>query len=93
MYKGQQITKMVCAKNAKDAAKLLEVNVYYIKKYGYISKIDKTFQGVVAYFDSGMLWENEKSLIRVEIPLERMIAIIDSYKDKSYQKFKMQMGI
>jgi hypothetical protein len=40
-----------------------------------------------------MLWREEKSLIRVEMPLERMIAIIDSHKDKSYQYFKKQMGI
>jgi hypothetical protein len=85
MYRGQQITKMVCAKNTKEAASLLGVNTYTFNKYGFKNKIEKPFEGVIAYFDSGMLWREEKSLIRVEMPLERMIAIIDSHKDKSYQ--------
>lgn len=93
IYRGQQITKMVCAKNTKEAANLLGVNTYTINKYGFKYKIEKPFDGVIAYFDSGMLWREEKSLIRVEMPLERMIAIIDSHKDKSYQEFKKQMGI
>ncbi len=93
MYRGQQITKMVCAKNTKEAANLLGVNSYYINKYGHKNKIEKPFEGVMAYFDSGMLWREERSLIRVEITLERMIAIIDSHKDKEYQEFKKQMGI
>lgn len=84
MHRGQQITKMVCAKNTKDAANLLGVNAYFINKYGFKNKVEKPFEGVVAYFDSGMLWREEKSLIRVEMPLERLIAIIDSYQDKAY---------
>ena len=93
MYRGQQITKMVCAKNTKDAANLLGVNAYFINKYGFKNKVEKPFEGVVAYFDSGMLWREEKSLIRVEMPLERLIAIIDSYQYKAYQEFKKQIGI
>lgn len=88
MHRGQQITKMVCAKNTKDAANLLGVNEYFINKYGFKNKVENPFEGVVAYFDSGMLWREEKSLIRVKMPLERLIAIIDSYKDKAYQEFK-----
>jgi hypothetical protein len=93
MHRGQQITKMVCAKNTKEAANLLGVNTYFINKYGFKNKIETPFDGVVAYFDSGMLWREEKSLIRVEMPLERLIAIIDSYQDKAYAQFKTQMGI
>jgi hypothetical protein len=93
MHRGQQITKMVCAKNTKEAANLLGVNAYFINKYGFKNKIETPFDGVIAYFDSGMLWREEKSLIRVEMPLERLIAIIDSYQDKSYAQFKTQMGI
>ena len=40
-----------------------------------------------------MLWREEKSLIRIEMPLERLMAIIDSYQDKAYQEFKKQIGI
>lgn len=92
MHRGQQITKMVCAKNKQDAANLLGVNTYFINKYAFINKIETPFEGIIAYFDSGMLWVEEKSLIRVEMPLERLIAIIDSYQDKAYQEFKKQMG-
>ena len=90
MYRGQQITKMVCAKNTKEAAELLGVNTYFINKYGFKNKVETPFDGVIAYFDSGMLWREEKSLIRVEMPLERLMAIIDSYQDKAYQEFKNQ---
>jgi len=93
MYRGQQITKMVCAKNVKEASELLGVNTYFINKYGYKNKIDIPFNGVVACFDSGMLYTKEKSLIGVKMPLERLIAIIDSHQDKSYAKFKKQIGI
>jgi hypothetical protein len=93
MHRGQQITKMVCAKNTKEAANLLGVNTYFINKYGFKNKIETPFDGVIAYFDSGVLWREEKSLIRVEMPLERLIAIIDSYQDKAYAQFKTQMGI
>lgn len=93
MYKGQQITKMACAKNTKEAAALLEVNTYFINKYGFKNKVETPFEGVIAYFDSGMLWREEKSLIRVEMPLEQLIAIIDSYKDKEYKEFKKQLGV
>ena len=93
MYRGQQITKMVCAKNTKEAAELLGVNTYFINKYGFKNKVETPFDGVIAYFDSGMLWREEKSLIRVEMPLERLMAIIDSYQNKAYQEFKKQMGI
>ena len=93
MHRGQQITKAVCAKNTKEAANLLGVNTYFINKYGFKNKIEIPFDGVIAYFDSGMLWRNEKSLIGVEMPLERLIAIIDSYQDKAYAQFKTQMGI
>ena len=93
MYRGQQITKMVCAKNAKIAADLLGVNTYFINKYGFKNEIETPFDGVIAYFDSGLLFREEKSLIRVEMPLERLIAIIDSHKDKSYAQFKKEIGI
>ncbi len=88
MYRGQQITKMACAKNVKKAAELLNVNTYFINRYGFKNRIDNPFDGVIAYFDSGMLWREEKSLIRVKMPLERLTAIIDSYNDKGYAEFK-----
>lgn len=80
-------------KNTKEAAELLGVNTYFINKYGFKNKVETPFEGVIAYFDSGMLWREERSLIMAEMPLERLIAIIDSYQDKAYQEFKKQMGI
>ena len=91
IHRGQQITKMVCAKNTKEASILLGVNTYFINKYGFKNKIETPFDGVIAYFDSGMLWEKEKSLIRVKMPLEKLTAIIDTYKDKEYADFKKQI--
>jgi hypothetical protein len=93
IYRGQQITKMVCAKSAKEAANLLEVNTYFINKYALKNKTNEPFKGVLAYFDSGLLFTKEKDLIRVKMPLERLKAIIDTHKDKEYKTFKQQMGI
>jgi hypothetical protein len=88
IYRGQQITKMVCAKNAKIAANILGVNPYHINKYGFKNKIETPFDGVIAYYDSGMLWRERKDLIRVEMPLERLIDIIDSYQDNQKHNLK-----
>ena len=79
MYRGQQITKIVCAKSIKEASLLLEVNAYTIKTYAFINKIQSPFEGVLAYFDSGMLWNKRKDLIRKEMPLNELIKIIDYY--------------
>jgi len=93
LYRGQQITKSVCAKNISEAAEKLDVNSYFIKAYGYINKVETTFEGILSSFDSGMLWEKEKHLIRVIMPLEELTSIIDKYKDKEYGDFKKNIGI
>lgn len=80
LYKGQQITKMACAKNVKEAANILEVNTYFINTYGFKNKIENPFSGVIAYFDSGLLWRHEKDLIEVKMPLDELKALIDKYK-------------
>ncbi len=51
------------------------------------------FGGVVAYFDSGMLWKKEKSLIRVPMLLDQLTELIDKYNDLEYNKFKKELGI
>jgi hypothetical protein len=86
LYKGQQITKSACAKNVKDASKLLEVNQYTLNKYGYKLKIVNPFDGVIAYFDSGLLWEKEKGLIGVKMTLEELKKLIDLHKKEMYYK-------
>lgn len=93
MYRGQQIFKVFWAKSDKQAAEILDTSVYQIKTYALKSNNGELFTGINAYFDSGMLWYNEKSLIRKLMSFERLIAIIDTYKDKEYQKFKNDMGI
>lgn len=93
IYRGQQITKMCCANNAKEAAKKLEISIYNINKYCRKVKIENKFDGVIALFDSGYLWRERKDLIRKEIPLFELISIIDNYKDKEYEKFKISIGI
>jgi hypothetical protein len=87
VYRGQQITKIVCAKNALEAANLLEVNKYFINKYAFKNKINVPFEGIIAYYDSGYLWEKEKKFIRVKMPYEKLKSIIDQYKDKEYNDF------
>ncbi len=81
MYRGQQINKLCCAKSIKDASAILNVNYYFIKTYGHINKIEKPFNGVMAYFDSGNLWNKEKKLIRKVMPLEELIFLIDKHKN------------
>ena len=93
MYRGQQITKIACARNTKEAADLLGVNVYFINRYGFKEKTNTPFDSVIAYFDSGMLWRQEKSLIGVKMPLEELIALIDRYKNKEYEQFKAQIEL
>ena len=93
MYRGQQITKMVCAKNIKEAANLLEVNTYFIKAYGYNMKTDAPFTGVIAYFDSGMLWGKEKGFIKIEMPLDELKALVDKHRDVEYSEFKKEVDI
>ena len=79
-YRGQQITKLVCAKNAKEASEKLGINIYTVRKYCLSSKTEDTFEGVMAYFDSGMLWRERKDLIQVIMPLEELKTIIDTCK-------------
>jgi hypothetical protein len=93
LYRGQQIEKSVCAKNIKQASEMLELGQYFIKTYGYCSKVDNIFNGVLSSFDSGMLWEKEKLLIRVKIPFEELKLIIDKYKDEEYRGFNKKIGI
>jgi len=90
-HRGQPITKMCCAKNVKEAAYLLDTNVYCLSKYGFKNKIENPFEGVVAYFDSGMLWREERSLIRVEMPLDELIKLINKHQDKNYNEFKKKI--
>jgi hypothetical protein len=88
IYRGQQIEKIVCAKNLTEAAKKLEITIYTAKKYCLINDTDTPFDDIRGMFYSGMLWEKEKHLIRVEMPLEKLKVIVDTYKDKEYNTFK-----
>tara|TARA_R110002167_G_scaffold147336_3_gene339473 strand:- start:1118 stop:1390 length:273 start_codon:yes stop_codon:yes gene_type:complete len=80
IYRGQQITKIVCAKNLNDASKLLEVSIYELNKYGYKEKINNPFNGISSYFDSGFLWVKEKKLIGVKMPFYKLKQIIDKHR-------------
>ena len=82
IYRGQQIEKQVCAKTIKEAAYKLNINTYTVNKYALKTDANYYFDNVLASFDSGMLWHKRKDLIRVKMPLERLLSIIDSYKDK-----------
>lgn len=80
VYKHQQITKEVCAKNVKEAAEKLGTNTYNVTKYCNRAPIDEPFEGVIAYFDSGELWRTRKDLIRVKMPYEELKSIIDAHR-------------
>lgn len=82
VYRGQQITKEVCAKNYKQAAYKLQINIYNVKKYTLKHNIDNPFEGVICYFNSGILWREAPSLINKRMYLEELKSIIDFYKDK-----------
>jgi hypothetical protein len=82
LYRGQQITKVVCAKNVKEASEKLNINTYNVTKYCNVIKTDNSFEGVIAYIDSGMLWRKRKDLSRIEMPFDELKAIIDTYKDE-----------
>lgn len=93
LYRGQQIDIEVCAKNNRDAAEKLGISTYYISKYCYVNKIETPFEGVLASFNSGMLWEKERHLIGVKMPYDELKAIIDGHKDKQYAAFEKEIGI
>lgn len=93
LYRGQQIIIMCCAKNAKEAAEKFDINTYNVNTYCLKSKIENPFNGIIAYFDSGNLWEKEKNLIRVEMPLDELKKIIDKQKDLEYKEFEKSLGI
>jgi hypothetical protein len=92
MHKGQQIFKVFWAKSDKEAAQILDTSVYQIKTYAYKNTNGEQFDGVMAYFDSGFLYSKEPSLLRQLMPLERLTAIIDGYKDRAYQEFIEQIS-
>ena len=86
MYRGQQIFQICWAKSDKEASLILDTTVHNIKTY--CTKIDtgEVFDGIMAYFDSGMLWEKEKSLIGELMPMETMKQLIDLHmNDKAKQ--------
>jgi len=88
LYRGQQIEKIFWAKNNKEAASILNCSVYQIKTYAFKNNNGEYFEGIRAKFDSGMLWTLERNLLRKEMPLDEMIALIDKRKDEEWAKFK-----
>jgi hypothetical protein len=86
MYRGQQIFKVLWAKSDKDVSEKLDISVYMVKTYCYKSKVGEIFDGIKGYFDSGMLYREERSLLRQLIPIETLTALIDTHKDKEYNK-------
>jgi hypothetical protein len=93
LYRGQVITKEVCAKNAKEASEKLQLNIYTVRKYCWSAKTENTFEGVIAYFDSGHAFVNRADLIRVKMPFNELKKIIDKIKDIEYKEFKKRLLI
>lgn len=82
LYKGQQIAKIVCAKTVKEAAEKLEITPYVIRTYCYITEPETNFDGIIAYYDSGLLYIKCKELIRVKMPLEELKLLVDKYTNE-----------
>ena len=82
-YKGQQITLKFCAKNKKEVAKLLNVTSYIVNTYVSFTYVEKHFEGIFAFFDSGYLFNNRPDLINVLMPYQDLIKLIDFEKNKS----------
>ena len=82
-YKGQQITLKFCAKNKKEVAKLLNVTSYIVNTYVSFTYVEKHFEGILAFFDSGYLFNNRPDLINVLMPYQDLIKLIDFEKNKS----------
>lgn len=92
VYRGQQITKMCCAKSRREAAIKLGISSYQANHYLLFQDTDTTFEGIMAYFDSGMLYRHMPELIKVEMEYDKLKAIIDEYKNKFYAEFFNQIN-
>lgn len=84
VYKQQQITKMCYATSIKAAALLFDVAPSHLRRYCKGIRAGEPFEGVRAYFDSGMLFRERPDLIRVEMSLADLTALIDEYMDAKY---------
>ena len=80
LYRGQQITKVVCAKSDREAAEKLGINIYHIRNYCFKVVTESAFDGVLAFYDSGFMWRECKDMIRVKMPLNELVGLIDRYK-------------
>lgn len=83
-YRGQQIYNMVCAKSDKHASVLLNTNVYFIRKYARKSDDTEYFNGIMSYFDSGLLWKKEKKFINKKMQNVEIKELIDKHVDYTH---------
>lgn len=84
VYRQQQITKICYATSIKAAALLFDVAPSHLRRYCVGIKSGEPFEGVRGYFDSGMLWRERPELIRVEMPLADLTAMIDEQMNAKY---------
>lgn len=87
-YRGVQVHKSCCCKSDKEAAKIFNVSLYYIRQYAYKTAIEKkdVFEGMIGYIDSGLVIFKFRriDLNRKELPIKELESIIDIYTDKYY---------
>jgi hypothetical protein len=80
--------KVLWAKSHGDAARELEITYHGLRRYSKISAEGTPFKGIRAYFNAGTLADKERGQVNVVMPLERLKAIIDRYKELEVKYFK-----
>lgn len=93
MYRGMQPRYVVCAYTQKEASELLNVSMHYLKGYANITDeptIKECIENphkVYASIDSGEFMYVHKELIRVNMPVEKLHALIDAHR-KLYSTYQ-----
>lgn len=93
MYRGMQPHYVVCAYTQKEASELLGVSMHYLKGYANITDeptIKECIENphkVYASIDSGEFMYVHKKLIRVNMPVEELHALIDAHR-KLYSTYQ-----
>lgn len=87
LYRSQPICLKFLASTYDEAAKKLNIKLYEAKKYCLKVDAEEHFEGMIASFNSGLLWSKEKALINKEMPFEDLKKIIDKHIDEKYKSF------
>jgi hypothetical protein len=87
LHRGYQIHLELFAESEAAAIRATGIGRSHFRNYASSSKMEKTFDGVHGYIDSGwIIFEKDrKDLNQKRMPLEDLKKIIDTYTDERYQ--------